>query len=125
MSEVCMAVGLWHGRLCAVVQPSSAPVTPTLSDLTLDRSRVTCVACLVVLDCLEELGWPVKTRLQWWMSYRRKRDGTVRESLWGRGGKPSPELKRQAQRRGHRLERVRVLDVRSLKHWAATLRGEA
>lgn len=112
---VHLSVGMWHGALCSLgAGDAQRPAT-------LYRERVTCHGCRVLLDTLEELGEPVKSNHHWVESYERKEDGVHVELLWRRGGKPTAARRSQARRQGHRLERVRVLDARSLKHHAERL----
>lgn len=117
-TTVHYGVGVWHGALCELGKAHAH-----MGRLTFARERVTCAFCLVIWDQLEEQGWPVATARHWWEGYERQVDGQWCERLWRRDHKPSEARRRQAKRQGHRLERVRVVNARSLAYHAEKFTG--
>lgn len=116
MAEVLhLVVGVWHGPLCGLGQPQQG-LTGTFT-----RARVTCPACLVTLDLMEQEGVRVKARLHWVEAYARKEDGRWCEVVWRAGRRPTPARARRAKAQGHELARVPVLDARSLQAQAHKL----
>jgi len=111
-----LVVGMWHSPLCAL--GTKTPVGSRTG--TFLKEATTCPRCLVLLDRLEELGSPLKTRPHW-LDLRPSAGGEVKEVIWSYGHAPSHQYRKSLADAGRAARRVDVISPRSLHHHAEEL----